>query len=129
MNMHALKVQSHPRFVQRNNGALFESVSTVPTAPKDVCMKLIQQSLHLALKPKSRDWSDYYYLAKVQRKLQKPAVLVMDTMAQACNHAYTYKYADNFVEPHYSLVSLAYKYVKNDMLTATAATEYLKMIQ
>lgn len=126
MNMHALKVQSHPRFVQRNNGALFESVSTVPTAPKDVCMKLIQQSLHLALKPKSRDWSDYYYLAKVQRKLQKPAVLVMDTMAQACHHAYTYKYADNFVEPHYSLVSLAYKYVKNDMLTATAATEYLK---
>ncbi|KAL6453165.1 HIR3 Histone transcription regulator 3 [Candida maltosa Xu316] len=126
MNMHALKVQAHPRFVNRTiGGATFESVSTQPATSKEVCMKIIQQSLHIAIKSKSRDWSDYYYLAKVQRKMGKPAVLVMDTMVKACEHAFKYRQADNIVEPHYALVSLAYKYVKDSKLPGTEAVKYL----
>ncbi|RCK57502.1 Histone transcription regulator 3 [Candida viswanathii] len=126
MNMHAFKVQSHPRFVQRATGALFESVSATPATSKEVCMKLIQLSLHLAVKSKARDWSDYYYLAKVQRKLGKPAKLVMDTMAKACKHAREHKKDGEFVEPHYSLVSLAYKYVKVGNLDRSAAVRYFE---
>ena len=87
MSMHAFKVQSHPRFINRVNGALFEPVSQFPV-DKTVCLKIIQQSLQLSIKSSCREWSDYYYLAKVQRKLDKPAGLVMETMASACRSAF-----------------------------------------
>ena len=66
-------MQSHPRFINRVNGALFEPVSQFPAVDKTVCLKIIQQSLQLSIKSSCREWSDYYYLAKVQRKLDKPA--------------------------------------------------------
>lgn len=125
MSMHAFKVQSHPRFINRVNGALFEPVSQFPAVDKTVCLKIIQQSLQLSIKSSCREWSDYYYLAKVQRKLDKPAGLVMETMASACRSAFKNKHADNIIEPHYNLVSFALKYVKSNRLDSKDALKYL----
>lgn len=125
MNMHAFKVQSHPRFVNRVNGASFEPISEFPVVDKTVCLKIIQQSFQLAIKSSCREWSDYYYLAKVQRKLNKPAALVMETMAAACRSAFKNKHAANIIEPHYNLVSFALKYVRINKLDSKDALKYL----
>ncbi|KAI3402854.2 HIR3 [Candida oxycetoniae] len=126
MDMLALKVQSQPRFVNGPSGASFASATEKSVVSKNFCFKLIKQAFHLSLKSGGREWTDYYYLSKVQRKCGDPPSLVLNTMSRACKKAATLKLSESIVEPHYCLVSLCMKYVKSKEITPSEAVAYLR---
>ncbi|RLV94897.1 Histone transcription regulator 3 [Spathaspora sp. JA1] len=126
MDMHAFKVQTHPKFIRKVSGASFVNVSDSAIVTMKFCCKIVQQSLQLAIKSNNKDWSDYYYMAKVQRKLQKGHNLVLKTMKKSCQIAFELsKSQDCIVEPHYALVSLVIKYFKQDLIDIKQAMGYL----
>lgn len=123
MNMHAFEAQTQPKFV--NSGG---STSFVPTLKSQVTLELscriMQQCFHLAIKADKSNWLNYYYLSKVQRKLKKSAATILRTMQTAGK--YTFQLNEYIVEPHYSVCSMVYKYVKLDELTVDEGLNYLK---
>lgn len=126
MDMHAFKVQNNPRFIKKPTGATFVSVST-SSVNSNLCLKVIQQSLHIAIKSKRNDWTYYYYLSKVQRKLNKSPEIVLDTLQQASKIAKEQSNpSDPIIEPHYKKCSLIYKYVKEGSLSFQLGLEFLK---
>lgn len=126
MDMHAFKVQNNPRFVKKPTGAAFVSVTT-SSVHSSLCLKVIQQSLHIAIKAKRNDWTYYYYLSKVQRKLNKSPIIVLNTLEHASRIAKEQSNpSDPIIEPHYKKCSLIYKYVKVGSLDFDLALEYLK---
>lgn len=93
----------------------------------NLCLKVIQQSLHIAIKSKRNDWTYYYYLSKVQRKLNKSPRIVLDTLQQASNIAKEQSNpSDPIIEPHYKKCSLIYKYAKEGSLSFQSGLEFLK---
>ncbi|CAI5758328.1 unnamed protein product [Candida verbasci] len=120
MNMHAFKVQSQPRFINKANGASFLSASESAVTSKKTLFKIMKAAFELAIKSKNNEWSDFYYLSKVQKKLNESPKLVLDTMSKACELA-----SDDIVEPYYTIISLCYKYVKNEKMTIEEALKYL----
>ncbi|KAI5960936.1 HIR3 [Candida pseudojiufengensis] len=126
MDMLALKVHSHPKFVNKPGGASFINVSEKTDLTKKFCLNLIKQALHLAIKSNDKDWTDYYYLAKVQKKCNQSPNLVLETMSRSCDMALKSKSNDPILEPLYGLVTLCYKYVKSNQISLDEALGYLK---
>lgn len=126
MDTHAFKVQNNPRFIKKPAGAAFVSVTT-SSVNSNLCLKVIQQSLHIAIKAKRSDWTYYYYLSKVQRKLNKSPKIVLNALEHASKIAKDQSNpSDPIIEPHYKKCSLIYKYVKEGSLSFDLALEYLK---
>ncbi|CAH2350499.1 histone transcription regulator 3 homolog [[Candida] railenensis] len=134
MDMHAFKVQSNPKFIRADDqttngtGGNFVSVSAKSPTNIKLCLKIIQQSLHLAINENKSDWTNYYYLSKVQSKLNLEAELVLDTLILAAELATEQSNpADPIVEPHYRLCSLIYKYVKSDKIDVERGLAFLNL--
>lgn len=126
MAMHAFKVQANPRFVKGEFGALFINVSPESPVKMNLVLKVIQQSLHIAIRAKPFEWTNYYYLSKVQRKLDKPHQLVMESIQRSAELAKNHTNApDPIIEPHYRSCSLIYKYVKADKMDIPTALAYM----
>ncbi|CUM65134.1 uncharacterized protein PRCAT00002761001 [Priceomyces carsonii] len=126
MDMFAFKVQGNPRFIRKPSGAAFVNISTNSLVSKKSCLNIIQQTLHLAIKSKPKDWTGYYYLAKVQRKLKKDPELVIKTLFKAgALSKRQSNLSDPVIEPHYAICSVIYKYVKNDALSIDQALDFL----
>lgn len=148
MDMHAFKVLLIPKFVKStliptsgsNNAAgtasnpakavpsgTFVPVSSSSLTGKRLCYKLIQQSLHLAINDNKSDWTNYYYLSKVQSKLELLSTLVLGTLLAAVDLATEQlNPVDPIVEPHYRFCSLLYKLVKTDKLSVEDAYNYVQ---
>lgn len=127
MDMHAFKVKNIPRFIRKDSGATFVNLSLTASVNLRLCLKVIQQSLHLAIKSKKNDWTYYYYLAKVQRKLNKSPIVVLQTLEHASRLAKEQSNSsDPIIEPHYKKCSVVYKYVKDGSLSFESAVEFLK---
>lgn len=118
MNMHAFEAQPHPKFLKSNQ---FVSVVKSPVS-RTLCCKIMQQSLHLAVKANPKDWVNYYYLAKVQKKLGKSPDLILETLAESLQFT---QQTDHVIEPHYSTCSMVYKYVKRGDLSPEEGFSYL----
>ncbi|KAG7661245.1 HIR3 [[Candida] subhashii] len=126
MDMHAFRVLPHAKFIRKPSGASSITMTNSSVMTKSLCLKIIQQSLHLAINSNTKDWLDYYYLSKVQRKLNKAPSLVLDTMRKACKMSFKFsKASDCVVEPHYALVSLTTKYVKQDLISTKLGVRLL----
>ncbi|EAZ63652.2 regulator of histone transcription, partial [Scheffersomyces stipitis CBS 6054] len=127
MSMHAFKVQGIPKFIRKPSGASFVNVDQKSTVSLNLCLKIMQQSMHVAVKSKPTDWTNFYYLSKIQRKLKREPQLVLDTLHIACKIAHEQsKSTDHIIEPHYTICSLVYKYVKNDQLSIKEGLQYLR---
>lgn len=127
MDMHAFKALTNPRFIKGNFGATFVNDTLETIVKKKLVLKIVQQSLHIAIKAEPKDWVNYYYLSKVQRKLDKPPKVVLESLQTAAELAELNPNGpDPIIEPHYRLCSLIYKYVKNDQLTFADAVQFLQ---
>lgn len=122
MDMHAFRVQNNPRFIRKSNGATFVNIAPTSAVKLNLCLRVIQQSLHLAIKSKPSDWTFYYYLSKVQKKLKKSPKFVLETLEHASLLAKDQSNpSDPIIEPHYKKCSLVYKYVRDDFLDIETA--------
>ncbi|KAI5968926.1 HIR3 [Candida theae] len=128
MDMLALQVQSKPQFVQKPTGAIFSNVAEKPSLSMQFCLRLIKQSLHLAIRTADAEWTDFYYLSKSQRKLGDSAIHVLDTMAHSCAMVSKTRQSECILEPYYSLVVLCMKYVKSDNISPVQGLEYLRKV-
>ncbi|CAK7905640.1 histone transcription regulator 3 homolog [[Candida] anglica] len=127
MEMHSFRVLQNPKFIRKATGASFVSVSENSPTKLSLCYKIMQQSLHLAIKQNSKDWTNFYYLSKIQRKLQLDPQLVLQTLQESSDLAKVQSNpSDPIVEPHYRMCSVAYKYVKEGKLSTNEAVKYLK---
>lgn len=127
MDMHAFKALASPRFIKGEFGASFVNDAPETNVKKKLVLKIVQQSLHIAIKAEPKDWVNYYYLSKVQRKLEKPAEVVLDSLQKSAELAELNPNGpDPIIEPHYRLCSLVYKYVKDDLLSYAKAIEFLQ---
>jgi hypothetical protein len=127
MEMHAFKVQMVPKFVHNENGDEFVNVASKSSVSVSLCLKIIQQSLHLSIKADPDDWTNYYYLSKTQKKLDKDPKLVLETMLTASNLAFKQSaLPERIIEPHYTICSLVYKYYKQGKLSFEDALSYYK---
>ncbi|KAK6459780.1 uncharacterized protein RJT20DRAFT_5335 [Scheffersomyces xylosifermentans] len=125
MSMHAFKVQGNPRFIRKASGASFVNVAQKSPVSLKLCLKVMQQCFHIAVKSLPTDWTNFYYLSKVQRKLKKDPELVLDTLSIACKIASEQSTSqEHIIEPHYMLSSLVYKYVKFDKLEIRKGLQY-----
>lgn len=126
MGMHAFRVQSNPRFVKGAYGALFAVENTFKAdAKRQLILKIVQQLLLVAVKAK-RLWLNYYYLHKVQRKLNKPFEIVLELLHEAARLALEENTPEPIMEPHYRLCSVLYKYVKEGKMSPEKGVEYLR---
>ena len=127
MTMHAFKVQTNPTFIKKPSGAAFVTIALESLISLSLSFKVIQQSLHLAVKAKPNDWTNYYYLAKAQRKLDKDPHLILETLEVACRLAKEQSVSnEHIIEPHYATCSFIYKFVKADKLTLLEAKTLLE---
>lgn len=127
MDMHAFKALTNPRFIKGEFGASFVNDALETTVKKKLVLKIVQQSLHIAIKAEPKDWVNYYYLSKVQRKLDKPPKTVLESLQIAAELAELNPNGpDPVIEPHYRLCSLIYKYVKNNQLPFAEAVQFLQ---
>lgn len=127
MDMIAFKVHNSSKFVRKKNQqTMFQSVSDKPTIPIKFCLKLMQKCLHLAVKSYAEEWTTFFYLGKIQAKLNKSPTEVLDTLIIASTLSRKQGTpADPLLEPAYKLCTLLYKYVKNGKLGVANALEYL----
>ncbi|CAN3377066.1 hypothetical protein DIURU_002068 [Diutina rugosa] len=124
----AFKVLEKPRFINTfNKPPEFITESERMSAPPKMLLKIIQQLLQLAVQADDQEWEHYYYLAKVQKSLDKPTQLVLETIRQGSQlaHEDSQGGGDRIVEPHYQLVVTLYKYVKADKLSIEEAEKWL----
>ncbi|EGV60052.1 hypothetical protein CANTEDRAFT_110260 [Yamadazyma tenuis ATCC 10573] len=125
MLMMAFKVTANPKFVHTRDENKFVTVQDNPPIRRSFCFKIIQQSLHLAIKSNSQDWINYYYLSKVQGKLKLPMEMIMETLIDACHHSSNVSTPELILEPHYRICSVAFKAIKRNQLLPKSAVEYL----
>lgn len=126
MDMHAFKVKMNPKFIRKDT-VKFETTPLVSSVSLLLCLKVIQQSLHLAIKANLNDWTNYYYLSKVQRKLKKDPITVLETMLEASSVAFNQLSSpDRIIEPHYTICSYVYKFYKAKELNFEDAISILK---
>lgn len=123
MSMHAFKVTKNPRFINDGSGGEFVSVERESVASKRICLKILQQVLHLAIRASPREWSNIYILSKVQRKVKLDPTVVIETLLTSCE-AVT-KANNGVIEPRYKLCSILYKYVKSHSITIEYAAKCL----
>lgn len=126
MDMHAFKVHGYPKLIRNNKGVDLEHVSKNSYISKTLCLKIMQQSLHVAIKNNPDDWTNLYYLSKIQRKLGKCPEMVLETLKTSSLLAKEAQIGDAIIEPHYVLCSMLYKYVKNDKIGIDRAIAHLE---
>lgn len=125
MDMIAFKVQHTPKFLKKSHGAAFVPVAARPQIKKTLCLKIMQQCLHVAIRLHPDDWLNHYYLLKVQKKLKKLPITVLESLQTADKLAKEGS-GDPVVEPSYRTCSLLYKYVKNGDLEVDVALHFLQ---
>lgn len=123
MSMHAFKVTKNPRFVNDGSGGEFVSVERESIASRRICLKILQQVLHLAIRASPREWSNIYILSKVQRKVKLDPTVVIETLLTSCE-AVT-KANNGVIEPRYKLCSILFKFVKDHSITIEYAAKCL----
>ncbi|KAK6460472.1 hypothetical protein DFJ63DRAFT_290729 [Scheffersomyces coipomensis] len=127
MAMHAFKVQVNSKFIRKPSGAAFINVDKESSIPMRLCLKIMQQCFQLSIKAKGDDWTNYYYLAKIQRKLKKDPSVVLRNIQMACILAEEYSSSsEHIIEPHYIICSFIYKYVKSDELSVEESLKFLQ---
>lgn len=127
LDMIAFKTQNNAKFVRKRHTTMMQPVADQATLTNSFCFKLMQQCLHLAIRSNDEEWSSFYYLAKLQSKLSKPPIMILDTMLESSRIAWTQgSAADPFLEPSYALCSWIYKFFKADKVTLVQALDYLK---
>lgn len=124
MSMLAFKVTKNPRFINDGKGGEFTTVEKESVATKRICLKVLQQVLHLAIRAAPKEWSNVYLLSKTQRKAGMEPEKVVDTLLTACEAAT--KANNGVLEPKYKLCSVLYKYVKNKQVSIEYATKCLQ---
>lgn len=126
MEMHAFKVQPSSRLVNKPEGVTHTTLLQSSPVKHSLCLKIIHQTFRLAIKSKPSEWMPYYYLAKVETKLNDSAFPALDTIQRACLLAKEHSNpADPIIEPHYKLIVLTYKYFKKNQLTIEDAVNIL----
>ncbi|AOA63060.1 HIR complex subunit [Komagataella phaffii CBS 7435] len=124
MNKLALLVNSTPLFVKHQGAKAYEKLSA-NNIGDSLMYKVLELSFQLAIRTAGDDWVNYYYLAKVQRKLGYSAHVVVRTLLLSCKVS-SKKSTEVIIEPHYKLVSLLFKFVlKEQKLTVAEGSEYL----
>ena len=121
MDMLAFKVLDHSKFVKINDKVTLLPINHRTSLKKSLCLKVIQQCLHVSIKIKPDDWTNYYYLSKVQGKLKMEPDIVIDTLLDACKLALkdsSSGVSEPIIEPHYRLCSIVYKYFKANKLSS-----------
>lgn len=127
MEMIAFKVRDTYKFVRKRNQTMFQTVSDKPTVPIKFCFKLLLRCLQIAIKSNPNEWSSYYYLGKVMSKLNKKPEEVIECLLLSCKLCQAQgTTADPLLEASYKVVTLLYKYVKENKLSVEAAISYLK---
>ncbi|KAM3124472.1 hypothetical protein SBP28_003368 [Candidozyma auris] len=127
LDMIAFKTQTNPKFVRKRHTTMLQPVADQPTLTNKFCFKLMQRCLHLAIRSNDEEWTSYYYLAKIQNKLGKPASQILDTISESSDISFIQgTTADPFLEASYSLCSWTYKFFKAGKITLTQALDYLK---
>lgn len=124
----AFKVLEKPQFINTfEKPPEFVAALEKMLAPPKMLLKIIQQLFQLAVQADDQEWENYYYLAKVQKLLDKPTQLVLETIRQGGQLAYEDSQGggDRIVEPHYQLVVTLYKYVRADKLSIDEAELWL----
>lgn len=125
MDMIAFKVQHTPKFIKKSHGAAFVPVAARPHVKKSLCLKIMQQCLHVAIRLDPEDWLNHYYLLKVQKKLNKLPITVLESLQNADRLAKDAA-GEAVVEPSYRTCSLLYKYVKKGALEVDVALHFLQ---
>lgn len=127
LDMIAFKTQTNAKFVRKRQMTMMQPVADQATLTHSFCFKLMQRCLHLAIKSNPEEWTSHYYLAKLQNKLGKPPLQVLDTLWKSSRVAFIHSTtADPFLEPSYSLCLRIYKYFKAGKITLDQALDYLK---
>lgn len=127
MEMAALKTIDSPLFLQKNDETKMVNTTEKPMMTKKFCLKIIQQTLHLAIKANKVDCINYYFLGKVQGKLGLPIETIVETLKISCSYSSKKEgNQDIIVEPHYKLCSIIYKAVKSDKMSIEEAVGILQ---
>ncbi|ODV94495.1 hypothetical protein PACTADRAFT_35294 [Pachysolen tannophilus NRRL Y-2460] len=126
MSKLVFNVNSVPKFLKlANNTKIYEKLSTNPITDKTI-LKILLSSFLMASRLSKDDWLNYYYISKIEYKLNLEPHQVLQDLIISCNLARSSNSsADPTIEPHYRLCSLLLKYVSNDKLTVTEAINYL----
>lgn len=124
MSMLAFKVTKHPKFINNGDGGEFVSVENGNSLTKHICLKILQQILHLAIRASPKDWYLMYLLSKVQRKDNKEPLTVIETLLASCDAAN--RANAGILEPKYKLCSVLYKYVRQKKIELNYAAKCLK---
>ncbi|CAH6718389.1 histone transcription regulator 3 homolog [[Candida] jaroonii] len=130
MEMLAFKVTDYPRFLRVNSKCHFVLDAPVSRVSKELCIRVIQQSLHLAIKLQPKEWFNYYILSKIQGKMKLEPDLVFETLLEAIKYSKNSTQSsstslDLSLEPHYRLCSIAYKYVKSETLQPSQVIPFI----
>ena len=126
MDMIALKAYSGSKFVRRHNQTMFLAISDKPSATMKFCLRLILRCLQLSIKSNSKDWSSYYYMAKVKDKLKHQPSETLDALVTAIALSKEQgTVSDPLLEAPYKLCVLLYKYVKSSQIAMDKAVDYL----
>lgn len=126
MDMMALKAYVSPKFVRRRNQSMFLAVSDKPNVPLKFCLKLMLRCVLLAIKSNEKEWSSYYYLAKIKDKLKHDPKQVLDALVSASTYSKELSVSsDPSLEATYKLCDLVYKYVKSDKIDVEMAVSYI----
>lgn len=128
MSMTAFMVYPAPRLVRQNGHPTIVSMEEEPLISKQFCLKLMLQCILLGIRSNKKDWSLYYYLAKIRAKLKQSPLEVLSAIHKASLLAKEYSIpGDLILEPSYKLFSLIYKYVKSGQIELQKALEFMHM--
>ncbi|GMM36188.1 Hir3 protein [Saccharomycopsis crataegensis] len=85
-------------------------------------------SFRMAIKLSDDDWSNYYYAANLQVKLDSKPESAIKILLRSCESAKNQhgSSSEPTIEPHYRLCSLVYKYVKGKRIDINTGLRYLK---
>lgn len=123
MSLHAFKVTKNPRFINDGSGGEFVTVERESVASRRICLKILQQVLHLAIRASPTEWSNIYILSKVQRKIKLDPTVVIETLLTSCEAAT--KANNGVIEPRYKLCSILFKYVQDHSISIEYAAKCL----
>lgn len=127
MSMLVFKISSLKLNIKNKTNGFSSNYPLKTTTSKLFLNKIIQFSLCIAIKLKSDQWIYYYYLSKVKKKLKKSSLDVLKTMQISCKLAKdNFESFDFIIEPFYKLISLVYKYYKNNELSLNECISFLK---
>lgn len=127
LDMIAFKVQNNGKLVRKDSGSTLQTVSEKPTVSMNFCLKLMQQCLHLAIKSNKKEWTSFYYLAKVQAKLKKPPTEILNTTLKASELSVVQGHpSDPLLESTYKLCLWVYKFIKQDKMDIFTGFKFLQ---